>query len=112
MFEQVGDAVGIVARAKARFRVGRNRVVAVEIRRLVQVADGGGGVAEHLAGLRLGKAGGDLHQRRLARAVAADKRDAVAGLHLQARAGQQRRAAEAQEDVVEFENRRCQVSGS
>jgi hypothetical protein len=112
MFEQVGDAIGVVGRAETGFGIGGDRVVAIEIRRLVQVADGGGRVAEDFARLRLGKVGGDLHQRRLARAVAADEADAVAGFHLQACAGKQRRAAEAQEDVVEFEDRRCQGSGS
>jgi hypothetical protein len=73
MFEQVGDAVGIVGGAEARLRIGGDRVVALEIRRLVQVADRRGRMAEDLAGLRLGKAGGDLHQRRLARAVAPDE---------------------------------------
>ncbi|MCY1243414.1 hypothetical protein D9M72_564280 [compost metagenome] len=40
MLQQVGDAIGIVARAETGFGIGLHRVVAVEIRRLVQIADG------------------------------------------------------------------------
>ena len=63
-------------------------------------------MAEDLAVLRLDQAGGDLQQRRLARAVAADQRDAVAGRGRQLGAGEQRRAAEGQHDAVEFQDRR------
>ena len=48
-------------------------------------------------------AGGDLHQCRLAGAVAADEADAVAGRYGQLRAFQQRGTAEGQVYVVEFQ---------
>ena len=83
MFEQIGDAVGIVAGPKAGFRIGKHGVIALEIRRLMQIADCRRRMAEDFAGLRLGEAGGHLHQGRFARAVAANQTDAVAGLHLQ-----------------------------
>ena len=62
-------------------------------------------MAEHLAVLRLDQAGGDPEQGRLAGAVAADQRDAVAGQHRKRGAVEQRRAAEGQADVVELEKR-------
>ncbi len=95
MFEQIGDAIGIVAGAEARHGIGLDGLVAAEIGRLFEIADGRRGVAKNLAALRFGKACRNLHQGRFARAVAADKADAVTGLDLQVRAGQQRRAAEA-----------------
>ena len=68
-------------------------------------------MAEDFAVLRLDKAGGDLQQRRFARAVAADERDAVARPTLQVGAVKQRRAAEGQHDVVEFQNAVAPWSG-
>jgi hypothetical protein len=105
MLQEIGDAIAIVAGAEPRFGIGLDRLEAVEVRRLVQIADGHRGVPEDLARLRLGKAGCNPHQRRLAGAIAADETDAVAGFDLQAGAGEKRRAAEGQEDIVEFQNR-------
>src|SRR5262245_29636173 len=65
-------------------------------------------MTEDFPALRLGKARGDFHQGRLAGAVTADKADAFAGLKLQVGARKQRRAAEAQVNVIEFEDRRSQ----
>ena len=45
MFQEIGDAVGIVAGAKAGLGIGAHAVETVEIGRLVQIADGGGGMA-------------------------------------------------------------------
>jgi hypothetical protein len=61
-----------------------HRLEVGEIGRLLEIANRRRRVPEHLAGLCLDHAGGDLQQRRLAGAVAADKADLVAGLHLQA----------------------------
>ena len=108
MRQQIGNAIGIVARSKPGFGIGGDGLVIGEIRRLFEIAHRRRRMAEDLAGLRLDQAGGDLQERRLARAVTADKADLVAGLDLQPGAGQQRRAAEAQEDVVEFQNGRGQ----
>ena len=94
------------------FGIGGNGRKSVEIGRLFQIAHGGGWVAEHLPRLRLRQACGDLEQRRLAGTVPADEADAIARLHLQAGAVQKRRPAEAERDVVEFEDGRCQGSGS
>ena len=49
--------------------------------------------------------GGDLQQRRFARAVAADEGEPVALAHLQPRIDEERRAAEGQADVAEGEDR-------
>src|SRR3546814_9350818 len=84
MLQQIGDAIGIVAGTEARFRIGLYGRIAVEIGSLLQIADGGAGMAKDLAGLRLDHAGGDLHQGRLAGAIASDEADAVRGLDLQA----------------------------
>ncbi|MNU91514.1 hypothetical protein D3C71_814040 [compost metagenome] len=107
MFEQIGDAIGIVARTEARFGIGLHGRIAGEIGSLFEITDRCGWMTENFARLRLDHAGRDLHKCRFARAVAADEADAVARFHLQACAVQQRRAAEAQEDVVKLENGRC-----
>ncbi len=106
MLKQIGDAVGIVGRTETGKRIGFDGGMAVEIGCLVKIAQGRRGVAEDRTGLRLDKAGRDLHQRRLARAVAADKTEPLAGFELEAGAGKQRRAAEGEVDVVELEDRR------
>ncbi len=54
----------------------------------------------------LASPGGDLQQRRLARAVAPDQRDPVARRNRQFRALEQRRAAERQADVSQLQLRR------
>ena len=62
---------------------------------------------EALAAVGLDEAGGDLHQRRLARAIAADKAQAVARLDVEVRALEERRAAERQVNVAEGEKGCC-----
>lgn len=96
MLQQVGDPVGIVAWSEAGFRIGLDRIEAVEIGRLVEIAYRHRWMPEDLARLGFCKPGGDLHQRRFARTVAADEADAIARLDLQARTREQRRAAEGQ----------------
>ena len=105
MVEQIGGAVRIVGRAETRLDIGAHRRKRLEVRHLRQIADGCRWMAEHLAVLRLDQAGRDPQQRRLARAVAADQRDAVAGQHRQRCAVEQRRAAESEADAVELEER-------
>ena len=108
MLQQIGHAIGVVAGAEPRFGIGLHGRIAGKIRRLFEVAHGGGRMAKDFARLRLDHAGRDLHQRRFARAVAADKADPVARLDLQIGTVEQRRAAEGKLDVVEFQNGRRQ----
>ena len=103
MVEQIGGAVRIVGRAETRLDIGAHRRKRLEVRHLRQIADGCRWMAEHLAVLRLDQPGRDPQQRRLAGAVAADQRDAVAWKHGQRRAVEQRRAAESEADAVELE---------
>ena len=107
MVEQIGGAMRIVGRAETRLDIGAHRRKRLEVRHLRQIADGCRWMAEHLAVLRLDQAGRDLQQRRLAGAVAADQRDAVAGQHRQRCAVEQRRAAESEADAVELEKWWC-----
>ena len=58
---------------------------------------------EAFAGIALGETGGDLHECGFARAVTADEADAIAVLHAEVGAFEQRRAAERQADVFETE---------
>ena len=71
----------------------------------MQVADGRTRLQEAIGAVGLDDAGGDLQQRRLAGAVAADKADAVAGLDLQverrSKAACHRRTSN---DIIEFQN--------
>ena len=108
MLQQISHAIGIVARPEPRFCIGLNGGITVEIRCLLQIADRRGRMAEHLAGLCFDNPGGNLHQGRFARAVAADEADPVARFDLQAGACEQGRAAEGKLDVIEFQNGRRQ----
>ena len=99
--ETHGDPVGIVGRTEARGDIGADRLEVAEIRLLRQVAQGRAGLQEDFAAVGLDLSGGDLHQGRLARAVATDQRDALAGQDVQLDAGQERRAAEGEADAIE-----------
>ena len=90
LFEQIARRVGIVAGPEAGLDIGERRGEAGEVRLLRQVAHGGAGLHEARAAVGLDQPGGDLEQRRLARAVAADQADALAGRRPTAR---RRRAA-------------------
>ena len=106
VIEQIGSAMWIVGRSKACLDIGTHGDKTFEVRFLRQIANGGRWLAEHLAVLRLDQSGRDLEQRRLAGAVAADQRDAIAGQHLKRGAVEQRRAAEGEANIVELEQRR------
>jgi hypothetical protein len=75
-----------------------------EIRLLRQIAHGQPRLDEALARIRLDESGRDLQERRLAGAVAADQRQAVAARHGELRAFEQRRAAEGQVNVTQAED--------
>ena len=77
-----------------------------EVRLLRQVADGGARLHEARAAIGLDQAGGDLQQRRLARAVAADEAHALARRDRQLDAVEQRRAAEGERDIAELDEGR------
>ena len=108
MLEKISNPISIVARPESRLGIGQNGIVTGKIRSLFQITDGCSGMTENLARLGLDKARCDLHQRGLAGTVASNKADAVARLHLEIGAVQQRGNAEGQLDVIEFQNRGCQ----
>ena len=98
--QQRAAAVGIVDRAKTCFDVGLHRLEAHEIGFLRKVGDASARMRETLALVRLDEAGRNFQQRRFAGTVASDKTDAVAAGDADLGAGQQRRTAEAQVDVL------------
>ncbi len=108
MREKVGHAIRIIARSETGFRISLHGLEPRKIRSLLQIAHRRGRMAENLARLRFNDPGRDLQKGRFARTVAADQTDLVAGLDLQVRAGQERRAAEVQEDIIEFQDGRGQ----
>ena len=63
MFEQMRHPVRVIRRAKPRLDIGLHIGEAVKIRRLRQIADGGGWLAEDFAACRLDEAGGDFQER-------------------------------------------------
>jgi len=67
-----------------------DRLLRIEHRLLLKPGHAGAGLDEPLAGIRLDQAGHDLHQRRLAAAVAPDEADAIAAAERKRCAVQQR----------------------
>ncbi len=106
LFHEIVRRVGIVAGPEAGFHIGERRRKAGEVRLLRQVAHGGARLDKARAAVGLDQPGGDLEQRRLARAVAAHQADALAGRDRQLDAVEQRRAAERERDVLELYERR------
>ncbi len=106
LLQQMLRHIGIVAGAEPAFHISQRRRHAGEVRLLGKVTDGRAGLHEARAAIGIDQAGGDLEQRRLAGAVAADKADAVARRDGQLRAIKQRRSAEGQSDVFELDEGR------
>ncbi len=105
-FEENPGAMGFVARRQSRLDKGKRRLETGEIGLLRQVANGGRGLDEAAAGVGLDHAGGDLEQRRLAGAIAADETEALARADRKLDALEQRLAADAEPDVLKEEERR------
>ncbi len=107
LLQQIACAmvVGIGVGAQPRLDIGERGGKPGKVGLLRQVADGGARLGEAAAGVGLHQAGGDAQQGGLAGAVAPDQADAVAGGNRQAGAGQQRRGAECQVDVLEQQGR-------
>ena len=87
-----------------------------QIRLLRQIADGGARLGEAAAGIRLHQAGGDAQQGGLARAVAPDQAQPVAGRDRQSGAGQHRCGAKTEADILQQEQgwrhgRQCLMFG-
>ena len=95
-FEEIARAVRIVARRQPGLDEGSGGREAGEVRLLRQVADGHRRLEEAAAAVGLDQPGGDLEERRLARAVAPDQAQALARADRQLGAVEQRRAAEGQ----------------
>ncbi len=77
LLHEIARLIMVVAGAEAGLDIGQRRLVVAEVRLLRQIADGGAGLHEAAAAVRLDEAGGDLEQRRFAGAVAADQADAA-----------------------------------
>ena len=107
LLEQQPRPVRIVAGREPGLDEGRRRREAGEVGLLRQVADGRARLQEAAAGVGLDQPGGDLQERRLAGAVPADQAQALAGADRQLGAGQQRRAAKGEADVLKEEKRGC-----
>ena len=82
-----------------RARVIADGFITAGVRLLGQVTHGGARMEEAFAGIRLYQPCGDLHQRRLAGAVAPHQGDARPLAHLQRGVLEQRVAADLQADV-------------
>src|SRR5438270_9570168 len=78
LLHQIARLVMIVAGAEAGLYIGQRRLVVAEVRLLRQITDGRARLYEPAAAVRLDEAGGDLEQRRFARAVAPNQTDAPA----------------------------------
>ena len=105
-FEEVAAAMGIVARRQSRFDECAGGGEAREVGLLRQVAHRHRRLDEAAAGIGLDQPGGDLEERRLARAVPPDQAEPLAGADREPGAGQERRAAEGEADVLEEEEGR------
>ena len=90
LLQQIARRVAIVVGPETRLDVIGRGGEAGKIRLLRQVADGRVGLEEDGAAVGLDQPGGDLEQRRFARAVAADEAHALAGRDQR---GRRRRAA-------------------
>ena len=109
-FEQIARAMRVVARPEVRFDEGGGGRETGEVGFLRQVADGDRGLEEACACIEGDHAGGDLQERRLARAIAADKAQAFATADRQLGAFEQRSAPEGQMDVLEEKEWRQNVA--
>ena len=78
LLQEVTRGMNVVAGAEAGLDIGERGGMPCEIRLLRQIADGRARLREAAAAVRLGEAGRDLQQRRLARAVAPDQAHALA----------------------------------
>ena len=106
LVEQAERAILIVERAEPVLDIGERRREAGQVRLLRQVADAGVRLQEAHAGIGLDLAGGDLEQRRLAGAVAADEAGSLAALDGEVGSREQgRAAAEREGDVLERQER-------
>jgi hypothetical protein len=100
LVEDVARAMRIVARSEPRLDISERRRMVGEVRLLRQIADGRARLREAAAAVRLGEAGRDLQQRRLARAIAPDEAGPLAEPDGELRLGQERRSAEGQGDIL------------
>src|SRR4051794_36276346 len=106
LFEQVARAMQIVARRKTCLHIGKRGGKARQVRLLREIADGGAGLREPRAAIRLDGSGCYLEQGRLTRSVAADKATALALADGKLRAPKQRGAAEGKVSVLQGEEGR------
>src|SRR5580704_17030971 len=104
--------MAIVIGPETRLDVSGRGGEARQIRLLRQVTDGGVGLQEAGAAVRLDPPCGDLEQGRLAGPVASDEAYALAGCDREIDAIEQRRAAEGQRDAAELEQRGSHRQGA
>ena len=105
LVEQGGGTVVVVIGAEPGLHVVEGGVEAGQVGFLGQVAQRGAGLQEAGAAIGLQQVGGDLQQRRLAGAVAADKADAFAGPNADFGPLQEGSGAKREVDVLEEEER-------
>lgn len=101
--QQILRAIGIVAWSEPCLDIGERRGVAGEIRLLRQIANGRAGLDETLGMIRLDQACRDLEQGRLARTVAPDEADALAGRDRDLGRFEQRLSAKSERDVAQMQ---------
>ena len=112
MLQQVAGKMDIIVRPEAGFDIGKRGCEAGEIRLLRQITDHGPRLRENRAAVGFDLSGRDFEQGRFARSIASDERHAFAGGDGQLDAGQQRRAAEGQRDVLELKKGWCHIAVS
>ena len=105
MFQQVLGAIGIIAAGQAGLDIRHHRLEFRQVGILLEIADRRAGMDEAFAFVGLDCAGGDFHQRRLARAIAADQAQAFALANAEISAVEQGGDAEGEVDILEREKR-------
>jgi hypothetical protein len=106
LLEEIACPIGVVPRREPRLHVGECRGKGRQVRLLRQIADRRRGLDKALAPVLLHQTGGDLEQRRLARAVAAHEAEPLPLSDAELGARQERRAAEGQVDVGQLQEGR------
>jgi hypothetical protein len=101
--QENSHAVGVIGRAQTLLHIVAHPREAPEVRLLRQVAQRGAGLEPTGAAIRLDEAGGEPQQGGLARAIAADQRQALAFGDGELGTCQQGVAAKGQGDVAKIE---------
>jgi hypothetical protein len=101
--EEVLGPIFIITRPQALLDIGEGRLIGREIRILWEIADGRARFGKATAGIVLDEAGGYLEKGGLARAIAPDKRNSLAGRDNKLGCLEKLRAAKSQLDILQGE---------